>query len=423
MKSSLSGLVPGLLAGGVLSCAFLNVVSAQSLPAGQVALVAAANPGTVTLGQATESAWQRAVEARETEGQLQRAQAERFAASSLWAAPPALEFSHRSDRWQTNQGRRETEVGLAWPLWLPGQRAARGAAVEAELDLGRAAVQAGRLHFAGLVRETSWRVAAQRAETELADAQARYLKSLAEDVDRRVKAGDLARADALAARAELLSATAAQSASRDRMQVLRSQWFVLTGTDASPDMTETVQVTGFDLAAHPDVRLADLTVERARKRLDVVNASRREPPELVVRLRQDMPGRADLSQNSIGVGVRIPFGTDGRNQPRQAAALSELDVAQTSAERLRDRLSAEVASARATAEAAQEQLDVERQRAALLRERAGLIERSFKAGDTPLPELLRAFNAALQADASLARQQTAVGLARARLQQTLGILP
>lgn len=420
MKFFLSGRVPGVLAGGVLSCVLLNAAIAQpssSAPPGVT------STGAVTLARASESAWQRAVQAREADGQILRAQAGRQATSSLWAAPPALELSHRDDRWQTNQGRRESEVGLAWPLWLPGQRAARNAALDAELDLGQAAVQAGRLHFAGLVREASWRIAAQTAEVGLAETQTRYLKGVADDVERRVKAGDLAHADALAARAELLSAIGAQSAARERLQALRSQWAVLTGLQAIPDASETLSASDPDLSSHPDVRLAELTVERARKHLDVVSVSRREPPELIFRLRQDTPGRAEATQNSIGIGVRIPFGTDGRNQPLQAAALSELDIAQTSAQRLRDRLSAEAAVARAAVLSAQEQLDAERMRAGLLRERASLIDRSFKAGETPLPELLRSLNAASQADAALARQQTAAGLARAQLQQTLGILP
>ena len=309
-------------------------------------------------------------------------------------------------------------------MWLPGQRAARYAAVDAELELGQAAVQAGRLYVAGLVREAAWRIAAQRAEVRLAEAQTQYLKGVANDVERRVKAGDLAHADALAAKAELLSASVAQAAARNRLQALQSGWTVLTGLETAPDATESVPVaTGLDLSAHPEVRLADLTVERARKRLDVVSVSRRDAPEMIFRIRQDTPGRAEAAQNSVGIGVRIPFGTDGRNQPLQAAALSELDIAQTSAQRLRERLSAEAAVARAAVQSAQEQLDAERMRAGLLRERAGLIDRSFKAGETPLPELLRSLSAASQAEATLARQQTATGLARARLLQTLGILP
>ena len=141
------------------------------------------------------------------------------------------------------------------------------------------------------------------------------------------------------------------------------------------------------------------------------------------RIRQDIPGRGESAPNSIGVGVRIPLGTASRNQPLQAAALSELDVALTTKQRIEERLTAEAALAQTAMQSAEQQLEADRQRSVLLRERATLIDRSFKAGETPLPELLRALAAATQADTSFARQQVALGLARARLQQSLGILP
>lgn len=380
-----------------------------------------------TLAQAVDSAWQRAVQAREADGQARRAQAERAAASSLWAAPPSLELSHRDDRWQTSAGRRETEAGLAWPLWLPGQRSARGAAVDAELELAKAAVEAGRLHYAGLVREAAWAIASQRAEVDLADAQVRYLQGIADDVQRRVKAGDLAHADALAANAERLAANSVLLAARQRLAASQSHWTLLTGieavAEAVPSAAASLPPPIFLAEAHPDARVARLTVERARKRLDVVTTSRRDPPELLLRLRQDVPGRGESAQNSIGLGVRIPLGTEGRNQPLEAAALSEIDVAEAKAQRTQERLAAEAAQAQAALRATQDQLEAERQRAALLRERADLIDRSFKAGETPLPELLRAVSAAAQADAGLARQHTALGLAQARLEQALGNLP
>jgi hypothetical protein len=40
-----------------------------------------------------------------------------------------------------------------------------------------------------------------------------------------------------------------------------------------------------------------------------------------------------------------------------------------------------------------------------------------------LPEFLRALSASAQAEAALARQQAALGLARARVNQSLGLLP
>lgn len=419
-------------AGSALGCALIGAAVAQ--PNTALSFSTAALPAAPTLSQAMEAAWQRATQAREAEGQTQRAVSERQAASSLWAAPPALELSHRDDRWQTSAGRRETEAGLAWPLWLPGQRNARGAAVEADIELAQAAVQAGRLHFAGLVLEAAWGIAAQRAEADLADAQVRSLQEIADDVRRRVKAGDLAYSDALAADSEVLTAQSALLAARQRLASSQSQWTTLTGMKLVPELKETgsspaapaaiSQTTAhFSTDAHPDSRLAALTVERARKRLDVVAVTRRDPPELLLRIRQDVPGRGESAQNSIGVGVRIPLGTEGRNQPLQAAALSELDVAQTLQQRTEERLAADAVTAQASVQTAEQQLETDRQRTALLRERATLIERSFKAGETPLPELLRALAAAAHANTSFARQHVALGLARARLQQAFGILP
>lgn len=419
-------------AGYALSCAIVGVAVAQSSSAPSLSSTAAAV--APTLAQAAEAAWQRATQAREVEGRTQRTAAERVAMSSPWAAPPALEFSYRDDRWQTSAGRRETEAGLAWPLWLPGQRNARGAAADADLELSQAAVLAGRLHFAGLVREAAWGIAAQKAEADLADAQLRSLQEISDDVRRRVQAGDLAHADALAAQSEALAAQSTQLSARQRLNASYAQWTTLTGKAQLPDLAQSMASPQAAVAAplgephfavetHPDARLAALTVERARKRLDVVAVTRRDPPELLLRIRQDIPGRGESAQNSIGVGLRIPLGTASRNQPLQAAALSELDVALTTKQRTEERLAADTVTAKAAVHAAEQQLEADRQRLALLRERATLIGRSFKAGETPLPELLRALAAASQAESSFARQQTALGLAHARLQQSLGILP
>jgi outer membrane protein TolC len=177
------------------------------------------------------------------------------------------------------------------------------------------------------------------------------------------------------------------------------------------------------LAEHPELLRAEQQVDLARKRLDLVAKSNRSAPELITKLRQDIPGHGQGSAYSLGLAVRIPFGTDDRNAPLQAAALTELDIAQRKEQVLRAQLSARMESAKAAAAASQLQLQTEREKATLLNERAKLIRASFNAGETSLPELLRAASAAAQADYSAARQEAAFGLARARLQQAYGQLP
>ncbi len=380
--------------------------------------------GSVTLRVALDAAWQRAVAARESEGQRRRAEADRSVAGSFWAAPPSLELSHRSDRLHRNTGSRESEIGVAVPLWLPGQRAARAGTADAAASHALAAEQLARLLLAGELREAAWQLAASEAEGAQADTQAQGLKQLADDVERRVRAGDLARADALAAQAEHLAAAALQAEVRQRSQAARARWALLTGLTSAPDLTAATNDVAPDSAApHPELQLASQSTELARQRVELMRRSRRDAPELTVGVRQDVSGRAEASQGSVVVGLRLPFGTDDRNRPLEASALAELDVAQTYEQRLRERLDSEIAAARDALRWAQTQLEAETARARLLRERAALIDKSFRAGETPLPDLLRALTAAAQADSAAARQTVALGLARARLQQTLGLLP
>ena len=420
------GVIAGSLAGGPVQAQPAEFPHA--LPAAFTDVPkppADAATGTVTPRAAFDAAWQRAVAARESAGQRRRAEADRAAAANFWAAPPSLEFSQRTDRLQQNAGKRETEIGVAVPLWLPGQRAARRGTAEAAAAQALAAEQVARLGLAGELREAAWQWATLQAEAQEADTQVSALKQLTDDVERRVRAGDMARADTLAAQAEQLAAAALQSGARQRLQAARGRWTLLTGLAAAPELTAAAagDEAPATTAPHPELLLASQTAELARKRVELMRLSRRDAPELTLGARQDTPGRAEASQGSLVVGLRLPFGTDDRNRPLEAAALAELDVAETQEQRLRERLDSDTATARDAQRSTQAQLEAETARARLLRERATLIDKSFRAGETPLPDLLRALAAASQADSAVARQTAALGLARARLQQALGLLP
>lgn len=416
---------PWLTACMVASGVMIWSVQAQPALSAEPAPTVRAAPAT-SLAAAVEAAWQRAVLAREIEGQRERAEAARPSATSWWAAPPALELSHRDDRWQTNAGRRESGVAIAWPLWLPGQRGARGAVVDAARAQASSAAASARLRIAGEVREAAWQVIAQQAALTQVDAQVKALQQLADDVERRVRAGDLARADALATQAERLAAVAQRTELQQQLLAASARWGTLTGSDVTLDMAaldESYHAKAVPSAPHPEIELAALGSEYARRRLDLVQVSRRDAPELTLGVRQDAAGRAEPAQNSLVFGLRLPFGTADRNQPLRVAAQSELDIAQVSEERLRERVEADAKAAHHAVQSAEQQVVTERERARLLRERASLIERAFRAGEFALPDLLRALAAAAQADTAAARQQATLGMARARLLQTLGVMP
>jgi len=312
---------------------------------------------------------------------------------------------------------------VALPLWRPGQRGLNRQAAVAESDWARLAELAARWRLASQLREQLARFRVAETEATQTAQQQHLFGALSADVDRRVKAGDLAPADALAAKAELL---AARAQDREAQQTLRSQraaWLLLTGMAALPEAEALHSPPDPALDQHPEALLAEASVQRARQRVAQVLSQRAAPPELGLSLRQDRPGMGQAQQNSVAVSLRLPFGSEAHSQPQQAAALAEQDLALTNQQRMRQQIDAELGLARSGLASVTDQAEAEAERAVLLRERAQLLNKSFLAGESALPELLRALAAASQAEATAARQQAALSLARARLQQAFGLLP
>jgi outer membrane protein TolC len=375
------------------------------------------------MAQALQAAWPRSPEAAQAGGRQQRAQAEQAVASNWLAAAPALELSQREGRSAANAGSRETEVGVALPLWRLGLREQAGRAAQAEADWAQAAGQAARLRLAGQLRETAGQLRAAEAEVQQAELQQRLLATLAEDVARRVRAGDLAPADALAARAELLAAQAQASAAQQRLRGARAQWQLLTGLAPAPEPEAPVADSAADPAAHPVLQAAQLELERSRQRVARVQAQGGAAPEVKFSVRQEQAAQDQGERHSVALGLRLPLASGSYRQPELAAALAEQDLAEASLQRSRQQTETERLVAQDRVQASAAQAAAEAERAQLLRERARLLERSFKAGETPLPELLRTYAAAAQAEATAARLQAAQDLAQAQLRQALGMLP
>ena len=178
---------------------------------GSAAQAQTSNPrtGPLTLQALFEQAWQRQPDAQSAALRREAAQATRSAATAWTAEPVALELSTKTDRPGSNQGSREAEVGLALPLWLPGERARKAALADAELQALTSRQRAAQLQLAATVREAWW--AAQRAQADWALAQDRLLNAqrLAADIAAamaRVKATQAQR-DALARHAALAQGT------------------------------------------------------------------------------------------------------------------------------------------------------------------------------------------------------------------------
>jgi outer membrane protein TolC len=376
-----------------------------------------------SLRTALDKAWERSPQAQTFEAKRAESDAQAVAANSLLPGAPAVILGHRGDQLNSNAGKREWEAGIAMPIWLPGQRDARQRQAQAGKDGLEANIRALRLKLAGELREAIWQVRQAQAQTRLDEERALSAKKLAEDVSRRVLAGELARTDLNLAQNEWRAAQAAVLHSRNRQLQARQAYATLTGMTALPDdVSESAQPKPLP-DDHPLLEEARLAIEAAQAQVRVAMNSRRDSPEVELSTRRERGNLNDPYAGTVAISLRLPLSTDARNLPRISAAQTALTGAHSGYARVRLTLEYHGQQAEQALQAADQVLDLARQQRAAARENLDLIQKSFGLGESDLFTLLRARAAAFEAEQSYNQQEIAQALARARLNQAQGVLP
>lgn len=376
-----------------------------------------------TLAEALEQAWKRYPPASALAARDEEAQARAELAQSLTPGPPALSLGHLNDRIDRRRGKEEWEAELAVPLWLPGQQAARQAeaqSIVAETAARRAAL---RLQLAGEVREAWWTLAAARSTRELAAQRAATARALADEVQRRHQTGELARLDANLARSESLAAEAEVIEAEAAVQEGEQVWRNLTGSASPRELAEETEGPPNPAAEHPQVAALAATARSARNRMRLAEETRRDAPELALRVVRERGDFSEAYSNTVGIKFTLPFSSGPRVRQESAAARAEADQAESEWAQARQRLELETQQARLKLVAAERQLGAARERRVLAADNLALSEKAFALGESDLATLLRLRAAAYEAQAAFKRHEVARAAARSRLLQVRGILP
>ena len=393
-----------------------------------------AAPSKLTLSTLLEAAWASQPEAKSYTERLRAAESLRAANSAWTADAPAMLLQGKTDRPGSGAGGREVEVGVALPLWLPGQRQRAVALSDAQMLTLQGSLKAQRLQLAGLVREGWWQL--QRTQTEMALAQTRVTNAqkMARDVARRVKAGDLARADQHQTEGAVAQAESALAEAQGAYEVSLHALRGLTGRQdllpenlaAASEGDVSTPLPTLDAPAddqHPLMAQALAQQSMASAQADLVASSRRASPELTVLTTRSKGQTGDPYQQSITVGLRVPFGAGARADARQAEALAAAQEAQAMTVQMRARLQAQAASALARLRGAQAQWQATHRQAQLAQESKNFFDKSFRLGETDLPTRLRIEQEAVQAQKALSRARIDVSAAWSAWWQAMGELP
>ncbi|WP_448192886.1 TolC family protein [Azospirillum sp. sgz301742] len=382
----------------------------------------AAPAGAQTLRDAVEGAWRLNPEIRTLEAKRGQAVAQRGAGESLVPTAPAITLRHVNDALGKNVGRREYEAELGVPMWLPGQAAATVRAADAQLARTEAEIATRQLAVASEVRTALWQTALAERRVELARQRLKVARQLEADTQRAFKAGEAAEADLQLARAEALAIAADVRDEELALQEARQAFRTLTGMEP-PKATAEAEAAEAALEHHPALVAARLGVRAAQAQRQLVDLTTRDYPEVGLMARRERDVREEGYGTIVGLSLRIPFSVDAVNAPKRAEAATEVVRSEAEQANAARTIESEIRQARLAHRTAAERVGIARERAAALKGRVSNVARARKVGETSLVEFVRAQAASFEADLARATAEVQLGAARARLNQTLGVLP
>ena len=379
-------------------------------------------PTPTTLHALVEQAWLRSPSARGISARQGEIDAARDLSSSWIAGQPELGLSQRSSRWSDQNGVRESEVSLSAPFWMPGQRSARRNLADQSATELQAQIRKVRLDIAGAVRTQLWDAAASQALLEEKEAHLQHTEELANEVKRRVTAGDLARVDSLLADQETHSVRISVEQAKAEADASLSKLRILTGS-GTPLPAEPEPLAAAVNSENLRLQAALATENRARAALRLAQSSRSAPPTVSLSMRDQRDRPFGSPERSLGLSLQVPIGTAGRNRPVEAEVQTQIAVATAEAEQAAAAIEADLELARRQLGHARAALAAAGARVSGMREHQQLIEKAFRLGERGLADLLRSRALAHEAQVSLRQQQVALGRAHAQLNQASGVLP
>ena len=336
---------------------------------------------------------------------------------------PAVGFRNQNDSVTSHRGEREWEAEFEMPVWLPGQRAAREAIAN---DAAAGLIDARetlRLQVAGMVRDALWDFSMMSHQATLAKSRYETALALLNDVEKRVKAGDLPRTDIMLAQNEAYQAETSLLRAEAEVKHAQFRYKLLTGLNALPANFTELQSKGILADAHPALKDAASKVKVADDERNLVQVEKRENPSLMLNARSQRGAFDNQSNESIGLKVRIPLDTEVRSAPLLANAEMNYAKNQAEAQHLRLMLESAFHEAEHNLEVTRAELEITTKQHANAQENLRLAKKAFALGESDLVNLLRIQALAYEAERAMKQRQIQLQWDTAHYNQAVGEMP
>jgi len=390
------------------------------------ALLGAAPPvfAAPNLSEAIQAAVQRHPQLRQAAAERALGQGYERQADSWLGGDPSASLSYYSDQIGSDYGYREMEAAVSLPLWLPGQRDARRNLARAIGDQADASLTLLRWRVAGEVLELIWSLRLVESDEELADAQWTSARQLEKAVERRVEAGELARADLLMVQQDTLTREVDHENARMALDSANATWQAYTGLSEVPvlavdqPLSEKTLDTSHPLLLREQLRVAQMTARR-----DDSRRQRQSAPKVSLYAKRDRGNALDPFGNSLGAEISVPFGMKYSTAPKVAEAEAALAQARMGLASAKRSLELKLVRIDQDLKRSKVALALAKRQNQLADARMTMNQRAFDLGESDLFLLLQARSQAAAAARNLTRTRIEYQRAVSRHNHLLGEIP
>jgi cobalt-zinc-cadmium efflux system outer membrane protein len=391
------------------------VVSAGGLPADY--------SDSITLSTVTEQVYQRlpGKQAESKFGQLQQANDE--LGNALFAEPATANLDHFNDAIGSGDGMQEWEGSVDMPIWLPGQQQAQQALsgkIIAQLPAYQSRL---RLQASGEVRELVWQVKLAEARLEQAEQVWETAKKLEQDVQSRVKAGDLAANEALLASSNTMEAHSKMIAAESQLSQQLKIYQLITGLQSLPaEVAEASQEQTVVPAQHPVLLMQDQVIARLQAEMGIARFEGSVNPSVSVGVRRERGDDNESFNNSLGIGFSMPLDNQRYSEVAVAESAAALADAQVARQELERQLNKDLLASQETLSATRKQLDLAAKQNQTTNEYYQMQKRAFDLGEINLIDLLRSQVLANESRSRKRELEVQIEQQKALVNQALGII-
>lgn len=380
------------------------------------------NPG-LQLSEVLEKAYARTPMQASLQSRDVMVSARSRVANALLPSAPAVNLIHQNDTIGSGRGERDWQAELELPVWLPKQRDNRMKVAEAIQASTGATRQSLKLQVAGQLREAVWNIAVNENNLSLALNKLQVAKKLQSDVDKRYRAGELAKTDAMLAEQETLRVEKEKVRAEAELMHARHRYYVLTGLRELPANYAEKQSVLDDYSQSPVWLEAQSKVGLAETERDLAQVESHENMRVLLNMRSTKGAFDTTNNDSVGVHVRVPFGGEASAAPVRAAAEMVVGNALTEREAMRFELEAAMHEAEHNLSVSQAELIIAAKQHEIAAESLTLAQKAFRLGETDLVSLLRVQAQSFEAERAFTTRQIQVQWDIARYNQTVGVLP